>query len=82
MSFGIIILEYYYTFRRTYWKFVAGIIAAIIYILMWIFAIESIRDYAVMLVVNGFINIVWYIDGIVEWKRITKEKEKENTVNS
>ena len=76
ISFAIILLEYYFTFRRTVWKFVAGIISAIVYILLWIFAMQSITNYALTFVVNGFINIVWYFDGIVKWKKITKSSSK------
>ena len=78
ISFAIIALEYYFTFRRTSWKFIAGIISAIIYILLWIFAMETITSYALIFVVNGFINIVWYIDGIIQWKNISKISNKQN----
>lgn len=71
-SIATVLLEYYYTFRRTKLKFVAGILAVIVYILLWFNAMSSIRDYAFMLVIGGFFNIVWYIDGIIEWNRLSK----------
>ena len=74
LSFSVIIVEYYLTFRRTVWKYVFGIISAIVYILLWFFAMQSITDYALIFVVNGFLNIVWYVDGIVQWTKLSNNK--------
>ncbi|MGN1222005.1 MAG: nicotinamide mononucleotide transporter, partial [Christensenellales bacterium] len=72
ISFSVILLEYYFTFRRTVWKFVVGIISAIVYVLLWIFAMHSVTDYALIFVINGLINIIWYFNGIFEWRKILK----------
>lgn len=74
LSFSVIIVEYYLTFRRTVWKYAFGIMSAIVYILLWIFAMQSITDYALIFVVNGFLNIIWYVDGIVQWIKLSKNK--------
>ena len=71
-SIATVLLEYYYTFRRSKLKFVAGIFAVVVYILLWINAMSSIRDYAFMLVVGGFLNIIWYIEGIISWHKLYK----------
>ena len=73
LSISIVLLEYYYTFRRTKLKFVAGILSIVVYVLLWINAMSSIRDYAFMFVVNGFLNVIWYADSIIEWHKISKE---------
>ena len=74
LSFSVIIVEYYLTFRRTVWKYVFGIMSAIVYILLWVFAMQGITDYALIFVVNGILNIVWYVDGIVQWTKLSKNK--------
>ena len=80
LSISFVLLEYYYTFRRTKMKFVAGILSVIVYIFLWSYAVSSIRDYAFMFVLNGLLNIVWYADGIIEWNNLSKNDVENNLV--
>ena len=71
---SITLLEYYYTFRRTYLKFYVGLLSVAIYIVLWNFSINPANNFALMFVINGFLNIFWYIDGICIWKKIQKNE--------
>ena len=70
LSLGFVLLEYYFVFRRTILKYIAGILSCGFYITLWILAMTSPTDYSLIFVVNGFLNVVWCIDGIVIWRRI------------
>ena len=70
LSIGFVLLEYYFVFRRTSLKYFAGILGCCFYIVLWGLTMHSLSDYALVFVVNGFLNILWCFDGIAVWKNI------------
>lgn len=74
----VTLLEYYLTFRRTYLKFVVGFVSLGVYIALWSLALNPANNFALLFVINGSLNVFWYIDGIIVWRKIQKEEAAKN----